>query len=236
MHILWLTLYREDEGFIKEEERPLPENELQRKVWLLFEHPDSSQAARVVAIISVFVILLSIVIFCLETLPKFKHYKVCKYFVLFFCLNIFFSVPFIRAQEKVFFSFSILAQFFIFFVYLLILLWLSINVSKPYYVIKIFSTTIKTTKIEEDEVPDLTDPFFMIETICIVWFTFEFIVRWVYEMIKFMSFLSFEVNWSIERIEKCLIFRGILRCQKWQWSLRKLSGFERCNWFWIIDR
>ena len=43
--------------------------------------------------------------------------------------------------------------------------------------IKIFSTTIKTTKIEEDEVPDLTDPFFMIETICIVWFTFEFIVR-----------------------------------------------------------
>lgn len=216
MHILWLTLYREDEGFIKEEERPLPENELQRKVWLLFEHPDSSQAARVVAIISVFVILLSIVIFCLETLPKFKHYKVCKYFVLFFLSQYFFSVPFIRAQEKVFFSFSILAQFFIFFVYLLILLWLSINVSKPYYVIKIFSTTIKTTKIEEDEVPDLTDPFFMIETICIVWFTFEFIVRWVYEMIKFMSFLSFEVNWSIERIEKCLIFRGILRCQKWQ--------------------
>ncbi|CRK94909.1 CLUMA_CG008401, isoform A [Clunio marinus] len=108
--------HTEDEGFIKEEERPLPENELQRKVWLLFEHPDSSSAARMVAIISVFVILTSIVIFCLETLPKFKHYK-------------------------------------------------------------IFSTTIKTTKIEEDEVPDLGDPFFMIETVCIVWFTFEFIVR-----------------------------------------------------------
>lgn len=67
---------REDEGFIKEEERPLPDNERQRKVWLLFEYPESSQAARVVAIISVFVILLSIVIFCLETLPEFKHYKV----------------------------------------------------------------------------------------------------------------------------------------------------------------
>lgn len=70
--------YREDEGFIKEEERPLPENENQRKVWLLFEYPESSQAARVVAIISVFVILLSIVIFCLETLPEFKHYKVSE--------------------------------------------------------------------------------------------------------------------------------------------------------------
>lgn len=54
----------------------MPDNERQRKVWLLFEYPESSQAARVVAIISVFVILLSIVIFCLETLPEFKHYKV----------------------------------------------------------------------------------------------------------------------------------------------------------------
>lgn len=70
---------REDEGFIKEEEKPLPTNENQRKVWLLFEYPESSQAARVVAIISVFVILLSIVIFCLETLPEFKHYKVSAY-------------------------------------------------------------------------------------------------------------------------------------------------------------
>ena len=46
------------------------------QVWLLFEYPESSQHARIVAIISVFVILLSIVIFCLETLPEFKHYKI----------------------------------------------------------------------------------------------------------------------------------------------------------------
>ena len=69
-------IFREDEGFIKEEEKPLPTNDLQRRVWLLFEYPESSQHARIVAIISVFVILLSIVIFCLETLPEFKHYKV----------------------------------------------------------------------------------------------------------------------------------------------------------------
>ena len=81
---------REDEGFIKEEEKALPTNDLQRflhfqiviiricahslwynmnpmfislnrRVWLLFEYPESSQHARIVAIISVFVILLSIV-------------------------------------------------------------------------------------------------------------------------------------------------------------------------------
>lgn len=84
----------------------------------MFEYPESSQGARVVAIISVFVILLSIVIFCLETLPEFKHYKV-------------------------------------------------------------FNTTTNGTKIEEDEVPDITDPFFLIETICIIWFTFELSVRFL---------------------------------------------------------
>jgi hypothetical protein len=82
----YVNYYSEDEGFIKEEEKPLPTNENQRKVWLLFEYPESSQAARVVAIISVFVILLSIVIFCLETLPEFKHYKVSVPFSIYFRL------------------------------------------------------------------------------------------------------------------------------------------------------
>ena len=130
--IFW---FREDEGFIKEEEKPLPTNDLQRRVWLLFEYPESSQHARIVAIISVFVILLSIVIFCLETLPEFKHYKV-------------------------------------------------------------FNTTANGTKVEEDEViitniilfilkfdmfqvPDVTDPFFIVETLCIIWFTFELLVRFL---------------------------------------------------------
>lgn len=117
-HFVCVSGGREDEGFIKEEEKPLPDHEFQRNVWLLFEYPESSQAARVVAIISVVVILLSIVIFCLETLPEFKHYKV-------------------------------------------------------------FNTTTNGTKIEEDEVPDITDPFFLIETICIIWFTFELSVRFL---------------------------------------------------------
>lgn len=118
-----VSLHREDEGFIKEEERPLPDNEFQRKVWLLFEYPESSQNARVVAIISVFVILLSIVIFCLETLPEFKHYKV-------------------------------------------------------------FNTTTNGTVVEEDEVPEVTDPFFLIETICIVWFSTELLVRFFASPLK----------------------------------------------------
>lgn len=110
--------FREDEGYVKEEEKILPENEFQKSIWLLFEYPESSQAARVVAITSVAVILLSIVIFCLETLPEFKHYK-------------------------------------------------------------LFNTTNNMTRVMEDEVPSVTEPFFIIETLCIIWFSLELIVRFL---------------------------------------------------------
>ncbi|MBN3325004.1 KCNA1 protein, partial [Atractosteus spatula] len=52
--------FREDEGFVKEEEKPLPEDEFKRQVWLLFEYPESSSPARGIAIVSVLVILISI--------------------------------------------------------------------------------------------------------------------------------------------------------------------------------
>ncbi|ROL43937.1 Potassium voltage-gated channel subfamily A member 1 [Anabarilius grahami] len=108
--------FREDEGFIREEERPLPEKEFQRQIWLLFEHPESSGPARGIAIVSVMVILISIVIFCLETLPELKE------------------DPAGRIQ--------------------------TIGNTTFYYKPNI-----------------LTDPFFIIETLCIIWFSFELIVR-----------------------------------------------------------
>ena len=114
-----LEKLKADEGFAKkEEERPLPTNECHKKLWLLFEHPESSQAARLVAITSVLVIIGSIVIFCLETLPQFKHYK-------------------------------------------------------------IFFTADNNTRVMEDDVPTVTNPFFIVESLCIVWFTLEFIIRMI---------------------------------------------------------
>jgi len=44
-------------------------NRYKRAVWLLMEYPESSVAARVVALWSVVVILLSVVVFCVETIP-----------------------------------------------------------------------------------------------------------------------------------------------------------------------
>lgn len=114
--------YREDEGFIKEEEKPLPDNEFQRRVWLLFEYPESSMPARLIAIFSVTVILLSIVIFCLETLPEFKHYRI------------------VNGTHN-------------------------------------GSSAMETSSIEEDDIPKFNEPFFIIETACIIWFTSELLVR-----------------------------------------------------------
>ncbi|NXU79755.1 KCNA2 protein, partial [Oreotrochilus melanogaster] len=118
-----MEMFREDEGYIKEEERPLPENEFQRQVWLLFEYPESSGPARIIAIVSVMVILISIVSFCLETLPIFR-------------------------DENEDMHGSGLSHL-------------------PY----------SNSSVGYQQSTSFTDPFFIVETLCIIWFSFEFLVR-----------------------------------------------------------
>ncbi|XP_056317589.1 potassium voltage-gated channel subfamily A member 1 [Danio aesculapii] len=108
--------FREDEGFVKEEEKPLPEDEFKRQIWLLFEYPESSSPARGIAVVSVLVIVISIVIFCLETLPEFRDDKE-------------FLIP-----------------------------------------------GKNSTQADNGFTP-FNDPFFIVETVCIIWFSFEIIVR-----------------------------------------------------------
>lgn len=55
------------DGEVEEEE--LPENKALRAIWMLFEHPSSSPQAKVLAIFSLLIIMISIVIFCVETMP-----------------------------------------------------------------------------------------------------------------------------------------------------------------------
>ena len=95
----------------KKVERVLPKNEYQRKVWELFEYPDTSNYARAIAWLSCTVVLLSIVLFCVETLPKFA-------------------------------------------------------------------------KDNEETTTDPNSPFFIMEAICIAWFTFEYVVRLLSSPIK----------------------------------------------------
>uniref|UniRef100_A0A8C4U2C9 BTB domain-containing protein n=1 Tax=Falco tinnunculus TaxID=100819 RepID=A0A8C4U2C9_FALTI len=114
---------REAEGFGVEVAQPLPRGRLQRRAWLLCEHPESSPAARAVAFFSVLIILISIVVFCLETLPQF------------------------RAGGE--------------------------GSAQP--------PAPTSTNVSASSPPSprggLTDPFFVVETICICWFSLELLVR-----------------------------------------------------------
>lgn len=59
-----------------EEEIILPRNKIKRAVWLLLEYPDSSVLAELLARFSVFIILVSTVTFCLETVESISHVTV----------------------------------------------------------------------------------------------------------------------------------------------------------------
>nr|XP_032805547.1 potassium voltage-gated channel subfamily A member 7-like [Petromyzon marinus] len=115
-----LSQLREEEGMDPTEDlvnpnaMPVHTRGFHSHLWLLFESPESSNAARVIAIVSVFVIVVSIVIFCLETLPEFR-------------------------EEETHFKQGLAGN------------------------------TTDTTNV--------VDPFFLVETTCMVWFSFEFIVR-----------------------------------------------------------
>ncbi|VUZ40781.1 unnamed protein product, partial [Hymenolepis diminuta] len=150
--------YRVDEGFLKEDVKLLPENEFQRKVWLLFEYPESSFAARCIAICSIFVIILSIVIFCIETLPHFKHYRITNGSSRSSVLDVGEDMvdstvydpgsSYVRTARDT-----------------------SANAQGQW------DDLFNNVMIVEDDIPHLAEPFFIIETVCIIWFTFELMVR-----------------------------------------------------------
>ncbi|KAK2142413.1 hypothetical protein LSH36_959g00017 [Paralvinella palmiformis] len=65
-----LEEYKTSEGYVHEEVK-LPKNETLKKLWMLFEYPETSNWAFGIAVISVIMTLVSIVLFCVETLPIF---------------------------------------------------------------------------------------------------------------------------------------------------------------------
>lgn len=66
--------YKEKEGFPPEKTEPiLPSGNLPAKLWLLLEYPNSSVGAKIMVVLSVLFVTVSIVTFCIETLPMFKN-------------------------------------------------------------------------------------------------------------------------------------------------------------------
>ncbi|CAB4034433.1 potassium voltage-gated channel subfamily A member 1-like, partial [Paramuricea clavata] len=74
-------------------EDQLPENKYQRMVWEAFESPTSSVVARLLAVVSLGIILISIVVFCIESLPSLKDMEV--WFMISAVCNAWFTVEYI---------------------------------------------------------------------------------------------------------------------------------------------
>ncbi|XP_065663519.1 potassium voltage-gated channel subfamily A member 10 [Hydra vulgaris] len=95
-----------------------PSNPLFRTIWIMFEYPKSSRIAQFLTILSISIILLSIVVFCIETIPSLdpdhkegEHMKT-TWLVLNSICNFWFTleylIRFIVAPDRFFFARSIL--------------------------------------------------------------------------------------------------------------------------------
>ncbi|NXW73380.1 KCNA3 protein, partial [Hirundo rustica] len=156
---------REAEGFSVEEPPALPRGGLRRRAWLLCEHPESSPAARVVALLSVLVILVSIVVFCLETLPQFRSGAEGE----------------VKGEGGGFGGGGGLGE--------------NRGSGGPPSPTPANTNTTTTAAAAPSSAPPphrsgLTDPFFLVETICICWFSLELLVRLVASPSKAAFFRS----------------------------------------------
>ena len=165
----------------------MPDRRLQRQLWLLFEYPESSLWARVIAVISVSVILLSIVSFCLETLPDFQHkIKPLK------CEMLNQTIPVNGSMLE------------------------SMNVINLTGSMNATTNVTKTTRVCKRSA--LTDnPFWLIETFCIIWFSFEVAVRFascpsksvfgrdIMNIIDIVAILPYFITLATREDEKTLV-------------------------------
>ncbi|XP_005099327.1 potassium voltage-gated channel subfamily A member 7 isoform X2 [Aplysia californica] len=69
-----ISCFKETEGYIMDtKDIPMPETKWKRFIWEAVEYPESSLLAKVFAVFSICFILVSVVTFCVETLPQFEN-------------------------------------------------------------------------------------------------------------------------------------------------------------------
>lgn len=134
-----ISKYKKDEGYLIDGEvnvKDLPRNKLKRSIWLLFEYPHSSLLARIIAIISVCIIVISIVLFCAETMPGVKAR---------------------RALNELAYLETTTVE--------------TISTTTNKVPATIFASIVPSPSLL------IKDEFFVIETICIIWFSLELMMR-----------------------------------------------------------
>ncbi|VDM03922.1 unnamed protein product [Schistocephalus solidus] len=112
-----IDTFTEEINFFQLVKFELPKNRCQRSIWLLVEYPGTSRKAKFFAFFSMFMVIISVFCFCIETLPEFTMYHVE---------------------------------------------WDPLNFPKP---------------LLKADLSFFSRPFFVIDIICMVWFTFEILLR-----------------------------------------------------------
>ncbi|XP_032232780.2 potassium voltage-gated channel subfamily A member 2 [Nematostella vectensis] len=128
----------------------LPECPFKRRFWLWFEYPRSSRIAKGLALWSVFIITLSTVSFCVETLPQFQHDKIEK----------------IRHATSHAHNKTLLQR-------------VNVTKGNTTVEVLVNKTIRGESTTWSTEIVDhyFTDYWFVIEAYCVAWFTVEFVVR-----------------------------------------------------------
>ncbi|OAF68179.1 Potassium voltage-gated channel subfamily A member 5 [Intoshia linei] len=164
-----IDTFRRPENVNQRKEAKLPDKKILKMLWLLFEFPESSIFARILALFSMIIIIISIVIFCMETLPSFRNYEVQYHD------NSNTSAPLVNSS---FSNYAIMN-----------------NLNKYQFVYKNFTNSSNVQNFNKTNSTDfylnnhvITDryknkpfirPLFIVESICVAWFTIELIIRLV---------------------------------------------------------
>ena len=144
---------------------------MRKKIWILFEHPESSAWAKLTALVSCAFVLVSVVTFCLETLPENRQYA-----IIFHSNNYTMELENIGAGRQKRYNYEKTK-------YILLKLLGAKNFSgKPQKFGKIDVAPV--------EVLGLTAPFFTIETFSMLWFSIEIFLRFCASPSRLFFFAS----------------------------------------------
>ena len=136
----------------------LPNNKLQREIWKLFEIPESGTAANLLTIFSVVIIMFSVSILCIETLPFFKGiYPITN-------MKKFSRYPSVRQSM---FNSPHMSSF------------MPINNSTSPYIVPFKKLAKKNVAKKKINNTDWLKIFDICETGIVAWFTLEFLARFL---------------------------------------------------------
>ena len=178
---------RKEENLEEVKRALLPRNYIRRVLWATMEYPEYSWVAKLMNIVSMFIILISTVGLAIESLPQYIN------------------LTNLACQEE----------------------YQQLNTTPIFYLNNSTDTAQHSTRVTHVCRAFLTNPFFIIQTVCIVCFTLEFLLRLI-STPSIVYFIKNAMNWiDLAAILPFYITLGIhLVGQKYDISTSTYAGLQ----------